>query len=88
MLLFNVVALIPPVPIAESNPAVDIWIPFAVPRAVTCRGKAVDVPTVLTFHSGPVRVLPVVSTKLKIAVVEVPESAAAVNSQSLVKGDA
>src|SRR5208282_1058553 len=62
--------------------------PFAVPWAVILIGNAVDDPTVLILNSGPVRVLPVVSMKLKIATVEVPESAAAVNSQSFVDGDA
>jgi hypothetical protein len=80
------VALMLPVPIAVKAPASDIEIPFATPWAVTTNGNAVDVPTVLMLTNAPVRVLPVVSMKLKTGVVDTPESAAPISLKSTVDG--
>ena len=71
----------PPVPIGFSSPAEVIEMPLAVPCAVTCKGSAVEVPTVLMLTKAPVFVLPVVSRKLNAAAVEVPVSAPDVQVQ-------
>ena len=65
-------ALILPVPIAISVPEAFIWMPFAVPWAVNLTGSAAEVPMVLTWNSGPVPELPVVSWIRKGSVVVAP----------------
>ena len=61
-----------PVPIAANVPDAFIWTPFEVPWAVNLTGSATEVPKVLTWKSGPVPVLPVVSWIRKGLVVEEP----------------
>jgi len=68
----NWVALILPVPIAARVPEVFISTPLEVPWAVNSTGDAAEVPTVLTWNSGPVPVLPVVSWMRKGFVVVAP----------------
>src|SRR5271157_812760 len=86
VLPLTVVALIPPLPIADSTPPVLIDTPFDVPCAAIWIGSAVEVPTVLILTNGPVRVFAVVSTKLNTAVVDAPVSAAPVQVKSEVDG--
>jgi hypothetical protein len=78
-----VVAVIAPLPMALRSPVTSIATPFAVPSAVTCKGRAVEPAAVLILNSGPVRALPVVSVKEKTGAVDAA-SAPAVNVQSVV----
>ena len=86
VLLLTSVALMFPDPMACRRPAEVIFTPLAVPCAVIWTGRMVELPTLWISTKAPVRVLPVVSSKMKADVVETPESAAAVHVQFTVEG--
>src|SRR5262249_4447951 len=75
------VAVIPPVPIAVSAPAFDIWTPFAVPPAVIVIGFIVLVRIVWTTTGEPLPVLPVKSLNVNgFAVDQLPAASQVVVS--------